>query len=128
MDSILTSIKKMLGIDETYGRFDTDLIININSVFGILNQLGVGPAAGFSIRDDTSTWNDFISTTSIQTSASLEMVKTYIYLKVKLVFDPPTVGAVMEATKQQINEYEWRLKTQAELEKSNQGSEIQNGT
>lgn len=128
MDSILTSIKKMLGIDETYGRFDTDLIININSVFGILNQLGVGPAAGFSIQDDTSTWNDFISTTSTQTSVSLEMVKTYIYLKVRLVFDPPTVGAVMEATKQQITEYEWRLKTQAELEKTNQGSEIQNGT
>lgn len=118
MDSILTSIKKMLGIDEEYNKFDTDIIININSVFGILNQLGVGPAAGFSIQDSTSTWSDFISTTQTNPSV-LEMAKTYIYLKVKLVFDPPTVGAVMEATKQQIAEYEWRLKTQAELLKSN---------
>ncbi len=109
----------MLGIDEQYNKFDTDIIIDINSAFGILNQLGVGPATGFSIQDASSTWNDFIPIASTQSSVILDMAKTYIYLKVKLIFDPPTVGAVMEATKQTIAEYEWRLKTQAELEKTN---------
>lgn len=108
-DSILTSIKKMLNIDEEFHQFDTDLIININSVFGILNQLGVGPSSGFSINDDSSKWDDFITDDS-----KMEFVKTYVYLKVKLLFDPPTVGAVMESTNKLINELEWRLNIQAE--------------
>ena len=114
MDSILTSIKKMLGIREEYGGFDTDIIININSVFGILNQLGVGPDAGFSIQDSTSTWDDFIPNLT-QNATKFDMIKSYIYLKVKLLFDPPTVGAVMESTNKLVDELEWRLKTQASL-------------
>ena len=113
MDSILTSIKKMLGIDEEYGRFDTDIIININSVFGILNQLGVGPDAGFSIQDSTSTWDDFIPNLT-QNATKFDMIKSYIYLKVRLLFDPPTSSAVLDAINRQISEFEWRLNIAAE--------------
>lgn len=109
MSSILTSIKKMLGIDEEYTRFDTDIIIHINSVFGILNQLGVGPASGFSIKDSSDKWTDFI-----QDETKLEMIKSYVYLKVKLLFDPPTVGAVAESTQRLITELEWRIRATAE--------------
>lgn len=111
MDSILTSIKKMLGVDESYTSFDTDIVININSVFGILNQLGVGPAIGFSISDASAEWVDFT-----QDNIKLEMIKTYIYLKVKLIFDPPTTGSVMEATRQLISELEWRIRAGSECE------------
>lgn len=109
MDSILTSIKKLLGIAEEYTHFDADLIMHINSVFLILTQIGVGPSAGFSITDENATWNDFIPE-----GQSLEAVKTYVYLKVKLLFDPPSSSAVMESTKALISEYEWRLNVAAE--------------
>ena len=105
MDSILTSIKKLLGITEEYEHFDMDLIIHINSVFMILKQLGVGPEEGFSITGKTETWNDYLSDPS-----KIELVKSYIYLKVKLIFDPPLGSAVMEAINRQISEFEWRLK------------------
>lgn len=104
MDSILTSIKKMLGIGEEYEQFDMDLIININSVFSILNQLGVGPSEGFSIKDKTAVWSDFVSDMS-----KIEMVKSYVYLKVRLIFDPPSGSATVESYKQLISELEWRL-------------------
>lgn len=104
MDSILTSVKKMLGIMEDYTHFDADLIFHINSVFSILTQLGVGPTEGFSITDSEAIWTDFISD-----SAKLEMVKSYVYLKVKLLFDPPLTSSVMESTNQLISELEWRL-------------------
>lgn len=104
MESILKSIKKLLGLDENYTPFDPDIIIHINSVFMILNQLGVGPKEGFSIKDDTSVWADFISVNS-----NLELVKSYMYLKVRLLFDPPLSSVVMEAMNRQINELEWRI-------------------
>ena len=104
MDSILTSVKKQLGIAEDYEHFDPDIIIHINSVFSILNQLGVGPPEGFSISDETSVWTDFIGD-----SLKLELVKTYVYLKIRLIFDPPTSSAVMDAFKQNIAELEWRI-------------------
>lgn len=107
--SILTSIKKLLGLDENYTNFDTDIIIHINTVFMVLNQLGVGPSEGFRIKDKKAKWEDFISDED-----KLEDVKTYIYLKVKIVFDPPLNSAVLEALKQSINEYEWRINVQAE--------------
>lgn len=110
-DSILTSIKKLLGLTDEYTNFDTDIIIHINSVLMVLNQLGVGPSEGFSIQDKSSTWDEFITEES-----KLEAVRTYIYLKVKLVFDPPLNSSVMEALKQSINELEWRLNVQAESE------------
>ena len=104
MDSILTSIKKLLGITEEYESFDQDIIMHINSAFMILNQLGVGPKSGFSINDKSSTWDEFIPE-----SSNLEAVKTYVHLKVKLMFDPPLSSTVIEAIKSQINELEWRL-------------------
>lgn len=104
MDSILTSIKKLLGITEEYENFDQDIIMHINSAFMILNQLGVGPKNGFSINDKSSTWDEFIPE-----SSNLEAVKTYVHLKVKLMFDPPLSSTVIEAIKSQINELEWRL-------------------
>ena len=106
MESILTSIKKMLGIDEAYTHFDADIIMHINSVLMILTQLGVGPEEGFVIEDDTSTWINFIPEAN---AAQLHAVKTYIYMKVKLMFDPPLSSAVIESMSRQIAEFEWRL-------------------
>ena len=106
MESILISIKKMLGIDEEYTHFDADIIMHINSVLMILNQLGVGPSGGFIIEDETSTWSDFIPD---ETPVQLETVKSYIYLKVKLLFDPPLSSSVIESYNRQISEFEWRL-------------------
>lgn len=122
MESILTSIKKLLGIAADYEQFDTDIVIHINSAFSTLTQLGVGPSEGFVIQDDTSTWSDFTAD-----DPRLEFVKTYIYLKVRLVFDPPTTGSVMEAIKQNISEYEWRLMIAADQVKSTGEEENQNG-
>lgn len=104
MDSILTSIKKLLGIDEEYTQFDDDIIMHINSVFLNLTQLGVGPTAGFFIEDDSAVWEDFIND-----DTQLQAVKTYIYLKVKLLFDPPLSSSVIESMNRQIAELEWRL-------------------
>ena len=104
MESILTSIKKLLGITEEYTHFDTDLIMHINSVFMILTQLGVGPEEGFFIEDEDAVWTDFMGE-----SPTVELVKSYVYLKVKLLFDPPTSSAVIESTNRMISEFEWRL-------------------
>ena len=104
MESILTSIKKMLGITEEYKHFDADLIMHINSVFMILNQIGVGPSRGFSFIWEDEVWIDFIPDDS-----RLELVKSYMHLKVKLIFDPPLGSAVIEAMNRMISEFEWRL-------------------
>lgn len=103
-DSILTSVKKMLGIVEEYEHFDADLIMHINSVLAILTQIGIGPPDGFMIEDKTVEWSEFIGE-----SAELTMVKSYVFLKVKLLFDPPLSTAVLECYKTQISEYEFRL-------------------
>lgn len=104
MESILTSIKKLLGIEKKYTQFDEDIIMHINSVFLNLTQLGVGPAEGFLIEDDSATWYDFIGD-----SNQLQAVKTYMYLKVKLLFDPPLSSSVIESMNRMISELEWRL-------------------
>ena len=104
MKSILTSIKKLLGIAEEYEHFDADLVMHINSVFSILTQLGVGPPEGFSITDKVSTWDDFLPNRK-----NLEIVKSYMHLKVKLLFDPPLNSSVIESMNRQISEFEWRL-------------------
>lgn len=106
MDSILTSIKKLLGISEEYTQFDDDIIMHINSVFLNLTQLGVGPEEGFSIEDDTADWEDFAD---LESNLPLNAVKSYVYLKVKLLFDPPLSSAVIESTNRMISELEWRL-------------------
>ena len=111
MDSILVSIKKLLGIAADYTHFDPDIIMHINSVFSILTQLGVGPPEGFRIEDNTTTWNDFIGD-----ATKIDAVKSYIYLKVGLMFDPPTSSAVLSAKERQISELEWRLNVAAEQE------------
>ena len=121
MDSILTSIKKMLGIAEEYEHFDMDLIIHINSALSILTQLGVGPSRGFSIQDKTATWDDFIPE-----GANLETVKSYVYLKVRLLFDPPANSSVIESTNRLLSELEFRINV--EVDPSTNGEEeIQNG-
>ena len=104
MESILTSIKKLLGITEEYEHFDQDIIMHINSVFMILTQMGVGPEEGFTISDSTTTWNEFTND-----DKKIEAVKTYVYLKVILLFDPPASSSVMEAINRSISELEWRL-------------------
>ena len=110
-ESILTSIKKLLGITEEYEQFDPDIIMHINSVFMILTQMGVGPSKGFRINDKTAVWSDYMTD-----DQNLDSVKSYIHLKVKLLFDPPLSSSVMECMKQLISELEWRLYTESELE------------
>ena len=111
MESILTSIKKLLGVPEEYSQFDTDIILHINTVFLNLTQLGVGPAEGFYIRDENAIWSDFVD---IDKEATMNAIVTYVYLKVKLLFDPPLSASVMESIKNTIAELEWRLNVAAE--------------
>jgi hypothetical protein len=103
MESILQSIKKLLGVQSDYTVFDDDIIIHINTVFATLNQLNIGPSTGFFITDSTSVWSDYID------ESNLQMIKTYIYLKVKLIFDPPATSVVVESYNRTISEIEWRL-------------------
>ena len=110
-ESILTSIKKLLGIAEDYTHFDADIIMHINTVFMILMQLGVGPTSGFSISDDSDVWGDFLTS-----DQQLESVKTYIYLRVKMMFDPPTSGTVIQSTENLIKELEFRLNVEVDPE------------
>ena len=114
MDSILTSIKKLLGIAEDQTNFDADIIMHINSVFTILTDLGVGPAEGFTIQDEYAYWDSFIPK-----GQSLELVKSYMYLKVRLLFDPPLNSSVLTSMEKSISEYEWRLNVKAESIESN---------
>lgn len=111
MESILTSIKKLIGITEEYTQFDVDIMMHINSAFGILRQLGVGPDDGFRISGKEDTWDQFL-----QDEKKLELVKTYVYLKVKILFDPPLSSAVMDCINREISQYEWRLRVTAESE------------
>lgn len=108
-ESILESMKKLIGIDKDYGAFDIDLIVAINGVFTILNQLGVGPEKEFSITGPDETWLDFFGVTD-----AISLVKPYMYLKTKLIFDPPSTGVLHEAMERQIQEFEWRLAIQAD--------------
>lgn len=118
-ESILDSIKKVIGVDKDYGAFDVDLIIAINGVFTILNQLGVGPEKEFSITGPDETWLDFFGTTD-----AISLVKPYMYLKVKLIFDPPGTGVLHEAMERQISEFEWRLSIQADPASKSEESDI----
>ena len=104
MDSILTSIKNLLGIIEECTDFDQIIIMHISSVFSILNQLGVGPATGFSIEDDSAVWSDFIGN-----DPRLSDVKSFVYLKVRMLFDPPLSSAVAESMNRLASELEWRI-------------------
>lgn len=103
-DSILNTIKKLLGLSSDYTEFDTDIIIHINSVFSILQQLGVGPENGFSISDASTTWSSYTNN-----DKQINDVITYVYLKVRLLFDPPVNSSILNAQKELISELEWRL-------------------
>lgn len=115
MESILTSIKKLLGIEEQYTHYDTDIIIHINTTLMTLNQLGVGPKEGFRITSKEETWFDFIPEADF---IRMEAVKTYVYIKVKLIFDPPTSSSILEAFKSTAEEIGGRLNVQAESKTS----------
>lgn len=108
-DSILNTIKKLIGTDIDYGVFDIDLVVAINSAFMILNQLGVGPDKPFSITGPNETWKDFFGEEEI-----FALAKSYIYLRTKLLFDPPASGVLHEAVERQISEFEWRIHIQAD--------------
>jgi hypothetical protein len=103
-ESILKSVKKILMIPEDDPSFDLDVTTHINATFSILSQLGVGPVEGFFIEDDTDLWTDFDVP-----EPQRNLAKTYIQLKVKLLFDPPGTSFALDAMKNQIEEYEWRL-------------------
>ena len=109
MDSILTTIKKLLGLTEEYDQFDRDIIIHINSIFSILTQLGVGPSDGFFIADKSAMWRDFLDD-----NIKLEHVKSYMFLKVKLLFDPPSSTSAIESYNRMISEFEWRINVEVE--------------
>ena len=115
-ESILVYVKKLLGLQSDYNHFDPDIIYGINAAFAVLTQLGVGPEEGFSIFDDSATWNEFVFDNS-----RLSLIKPYVYLKTKMLFDPPTSGTLSEAIDKTISEYEFRLNVVSD------GGEIQNG-
>lgn len=115
MDSILDSVKKVLGIPSEYEVFDPDIIMHINTVFFTLSQLGVGPDGGFSISSKSDTWDFYISEGS-----NLEAVKSYVYLRVRILFDPPSSSYVLTSMENQIKELEWRLN--AEVDRGEESS------
>lgn len=121
--SILDDIRRAVGAEEWDDAFDADLIDHTNSVFMILTQMGIGPAEGYAIEDEDNQWSEFISD-----PIKYRLVKSYIGLKVRLLFDPPLSSAVLQSMNNQIAEYEWRLTAAAELDKSNGEEESQNGT
>jgi hypothetical protein len=109
LTSILTGTKKTLGISEEYTAFDEDIIMHINSALSTLNQIGVGPEEGFEIQDDTAVWADFLGD-----DKRLNPVKTYVYLRVRLLFDPPGTSYMINSLQRQLEELEWRLNVQRE--------------
>lgn len=110
MDSILTSIKKMLGITEEYTQFDPDITLYINSALMTLMQIGVGTPEGFNVVDKNELWTDFLG----EDLKKLGGVQSYVYLKVKLIFDPPQNSFTIDALKKQADELEWRLNHEAD--------------
>lgn len=106
MDSILLSVKKLLGIDAEYTVFDPDIIIHINTAFAVLNQLGVGPVEGFMIESENEVWDEYIM------DFNFTMVKTFVFFKVKLSFDPPSNTALLESMDRQLEELTWRLEVE----------------
>lgn len=108
-NSILNSVKKVLGLEPDYTAFDADVLMHINSVFMILNQLGVGPKTPLVIEDAEATWDEFDNG-----RMDISAVRTYVYLRVRLLFDPPTSSFVLSAMENQYKELEWRLNIQVE--------------
>lgn len=109
--SILLTIKKLLGLSDDFDCYDLDVIIHINTAFATLTHLGVGPSSGFRITGDLETWEMFVADLT-----QLEMVKMYIYMKTRVLFDPPSSSFVLDAMNKSIAEYEWRLNSLADME------------
>lgn len=107
--SILDDTKKTLGLASDYTPFDTDIIMHINSVFADLNQLGVGPDPGYAIVNKEDTWDELIAD-----ELKLNNVKSYVYLRVRMLFDPPTIGYVLTAKEKEIEKAEWRVTVAAD--------------
>ena len=103
-ESILGSIKKLLGINELDTSFDADIIMHINTILGVLCQIGIGPETPFTIHSDHEIWSDFLDDPS-----QLEMIKSHIFLRVQQLFDPSSSNQVIESQKNLINELEWRM-------------------
>jgi hypothetical protein len=118
-DSILLSVKKTLGLAEEYTAFDPDIVMYINGALGELQQIGVGPDSGFVIMDDIPTWDDFITPESFgeDTMALINIIQPYVYLRVRLLFDPPQTGFLVEAMEAQISRLEWRISVFRETHK-----------
>lgn len=110
MESILDSTKKVLGLDADYHAFDLDVITFINAAFSTLNQLGVGPDGGFYITDEVPVWSELLLPEN-----QLHLVKTYIYLKVRVLWDPPQTSFLINAMNEQLKEHEWRISTFREM-------------
>lgn len=108
IDSILESVKKLLGLTKDYDAFDSDILIHINTVFSTLTQMGVGPSEGFEITGYDELWSDYITSDSKKT----QQLRTYLYMKVKSLFDPPSNGNLAEAMNKAIHEMEYRLYTE----------------
>jgi hypothetical protein len=104
-DSILDGTKRALGIADDYLVYDQDILMHINSVFSTLQQLGIGPVDGFAIEDNSVEWDTFL-----EGNLKFNQVKTYMYLRVRLLFDPPTASYLLDSTKAQIGEFEWRIR------------------
>lgn len=113
MDSILNSIKELLGIPAEQLNFDTEVIIHINSAFSDLYDVGVGPSEAFVIQDENDMWDDFL-----QGSVNYENAKQYVYISVKIVFDPPASAAALAALERRLDKLEWKLKEKAETTKN----------
>lgn len=113
---ILDDIKKLLGLDVDYDVFDLDTLIGINTVFANLQQLGVGPDEAFQIMDNTEKWSEFYEHLGMQTNFA--QVKSLIFMRVKLMFDPPTSSFALDSYSKQIAELEWRLNVQADWEEN----------
>ena len=114
--SILGDIKEGVGVDESNDSFDNEIVMAINTIFSKLRQAGIGPDAGFEIRDNTATWDDFIQ------DSRANMVRTYILLQTKMLFDPPTSSTILKLYEEQANELLWRMNTLEEVEKKDDGS------
>ena len=108
-DSILAGTKKILGLDANYTAFDHDVITHINTALSAAGQLGIGPGGGFMITDDSSTWDEFIGDNKFY-----NIVKSYVYLRVRMLFDPPNTSFHNKALEDQLRELEWRISVQRE--------------
>lgn len=121
-NSILKSTKATLGLDANYTPFDQDIILHINAVFSVFDQLGVGPEGGFSIEDETAVWTDFIDPasdpTNVYLKSMLNMSKSLMYLKVRMLFDQPNTSYLIASLDRQIADFEWRVRELREAAKT----------